>query len=144
RMRGNDSACVRQGPGEVTLALRPGHTLVSARYRTDALVDEFLHALTFVGLGRVEIAFGIGRDAVHAIELARLAPAVAERGDLLERLAHDDADALVLPVRQHDEALLGVLGKYDVPDRAGAAGVAGVERLLHEGAVRAEDLQAIV
>ena len=47
------------------------------------------------------LPFGIGRDAVHAVELAGLAAAVAEGGDLLERVAHDDADALVLAVGEH-------------------------------------------
>src|SRR5262249_46892924 len=144
RENGDASPYVRQGPGEVALPFRPGHALVPARYRSDPLVDEFLHALTFIGFGGVEIALGVGRDAVHAVKLARLTSAIAERGDLLERLAHNDADALVLPVRQHDEALLRILREYDVPYRARAARVAGVERLLHESAVRAEDLQAIV
>ena len=38
----------------------------------------------------------------------------------------------------------GVLGEHDVPDRSRAARVLGVERLLHELAVRLEDLQPVV
>ena len=64
--------------------LRPRHALIAERHRADALVDELLHAFTLVGLGRVEVALGVRRDAVHAVELARLASAVAERGDFLE------------------------------------------------------------
>ena len=40
--------------------------------------------------------------------------------------------------------LLGILGERDVPDRAGAQRVLGVERLLHERAVRLEHLHAVV
>src|SRR5882672_10094397 len=56
----------------------PEHALVAARHGCDAAIDELLHALTLVGLGRVEIALGIGGDAVHAVELPGLASAVAE------------------------------------------------------------------
>src|SRR6188474_1563378 len=52
---------------------RPQHALLP-RHRAHALVDELLQALTFVGLGRVEVALGIRRDAVNAIELPRLTP----------------------------------------------------------------------
>src|SRR6266849_6492250 len=122
----------------------PEHALIAARHRADALIDELLQALTFVGFRRVEIALGIGRNAVHAVELARLASAVAERGYFLERFAHDDADALVLAVCQHHESLLGILGEGDVPYRSRAARVPGIERLSHEGSVRPENLQSIV
>ena len=73
---------------------RPGHALVAGGDAAHALVDELLQALSFVGLGRVDVALGVGRDAVHAVELARLAAAVAERGELLQRLAQDDAHAV--------------------------------------------------
>src|SRR5215471_2271027 len=129
----------------VALSLpRPRHALVTERHRADALVVELLHALTFVGLGRVEVPLRIRSDAVHAVELARLPPAVAERSDFLKRLANDDAHPLVLAVGQHDEALLRVLGEHDVPHRAGAPGVLGVEMLFHECTVGPEHLQAIV
>src|SRR5437899_394185 len=48
---------------------RPGHSLLAGRHRPNALVDEFLQALSFVRLGRVKVALGIGGDAVHAEEL---------------------------------------------------------------------------
>src|SRR5262245_14167628 len=78
--------------------LRPEHALVAARHRADALIDEFLYPLTLVSFSRVEIALGIGRNAVHAVELTGLAPAVAKRGYFPERFAHNDTDALVLTV----------------------------------------------
>src|SRR5258708_13838560 len=74
--------------------LRPGHALIAERHRADALVVELLHALTLVGLGRVEVPLGVRCQAVHAVELAGLTPAVAERGDLLKRLAHNNAHPL--------------------------------------------------
>jgi len=43
---------------------------------------------------------------VHAVELAGLTTPVAECGYLLERLAHNDANPIVLAVRHEDEALL--------------------------------------
>src|SRR5712691_599707 len=115
------------------LSLWPEHALIAARHGADAPIDELLHALTLVGFGRVEIALGIGRKAVHAVELARLASAVAERGYFLERVAHNDADTRILAVRQHDEFLIGILGERDVPYRSRAARVLGVKLLLHEG-----------
>src|SRR5689334_22057718 len=91
-----------------TRCARPQHALIARVYRADALGDELLNALALVGFGRVDIALGIGRDAVHAVELPRLAPAVAEVGDLFERLAQNDANFLVRAVGQEHEALLGI------------------------------------
>src|SRR6516162_1582547 len=124
--------------------LRPEHALVAARHRADALIDEFLYPLTLVSFSRVEIALGIGRNAVHAVELTGLAPAVAERGYFLERFAHNDTDALVLTVCQQEKFLLGVLGERDVPNRSRPAGVLGIKRFLHESSVRPENLQSII
>src|ERR1700716_1798385 len=92
---------IRISPGA-----RPQHALAPARNRAYALVDEFLHALSFVSLGRVEVALGIGGDAVHAVELARLATAVSEVGDFLERVTHYNAHLFVLAVGEEHEPLL--------------------------------------
>src|SRR5262249_6007156 len=132
-----------RGPDECLPVPRPEHALVTARLRLDALVDELLDALTLVGLGRVEVALGVRRDRVHAVELAGLAAAVAERGELLERVAQDHAHPLVLAVGQEHELLVGILRERDVPHRAGGARVSGIERLLHERAVRLEHLEAV-
>src|SRR6266850_1562501 len=88
---------------------RPQHALLPLPNRAYALVDEFLHALAFVSLRGIEVALGVGGDAVHAVELARLATAVAEVGDFLERVAKDDAHLLVLAVGEEHEPLLAVL-----------------------------------
>src|SRR5262245_44123264 len=122
----------------------PEHALVAARHRADAFVDELLHALTLVGLGRVDVALGVRSKAVHAVELARLTSAGAEGSDLFQRLTHDDAHARVLAVCHQDEALLRILGEHDVPGRSRPERVAGEEPFLDELAFRGEDLQTIV
>src|SRR5882762_3124619 len=60
--------------------VRPGpdHALVRFRHRPEPLVQEALQALSFPRLGRVDVALRVGRDAVHAVELARLPAAIAE------------------------------------------------------------------
>src|SRR5258706_1348807 len=129
---------IRVSPGA-----RPQHALTPTWNRAYAFVDEFLDALAFVRLGRVEVALGIGRDAVHAVELARLAPAVAEVRNLLQRFAQDDAHLLVLAVGEEHEPLLAVLRKRDVPCRARSERFLGIEPFLHELAVRLEYLHAV-
>src|SRR5262245_48422771 len=57
--------------------LRPRHALMAERHRADTLVVELLHPLTLVGFGGVDVPLRIRGDAVHAVELARLTPAVA-------------------------------------------------------------------
>src|SRR2546427_8638064 len=123
---------------------RPGHALAAAADRADALVDELLQALALVGLGRVEVALRVGGDAVHAEELAGLAAAVAEAGQLLQRLAQDDAHLLVAAVGHEDVALLRIAREGDVPDRAFAQAAPRIPLLLDELAVLREHLQAIV
>src|SRR4051812_46666388 len=94
---------------------RPDDALASRAHFADAFEHELLQPLTFVRLGRVEIPFGIGGDAVHAVELTRLAPAVAKVGELFHRVAEDDAHLLVRSVGEEEVALLRVLRKRDVP-----------------------------
>src|SRR5712692_4486059 len=122
---------------------RPQHALAAPWNRAYAFVDEFLHALSFVRLGRVEVAFGIAGDAVHAVELAGLAPAVAEVRNLLQRLAQYDAHLLVLAVGEEHEALPGILRERDIPGRARGERLLGIEPFLHERPVRAEHLHAV-
>src|SRR4051794_2007044 len=126
------------------LPLWPEDALIAGDHVADALVNEFLDALTLPGLGRVDVTLGVGRDRVHAVELAGLAAAVAERGDLFERLAQDDPHAVVHAVGEIDETLLRIARERDVPGRARAERGLGVERLLHEFSVRLEHLQPII
>src|SRR5260221_13970772 len=88
--------------------LWPEHALIGSHPVAVSLVDEFLQAFALPVFGRVDVALGICCDAVHAIELAGLTTAVAERGHLLERLAHNDANPIVLAVRHEDETPLRV------------------------------------
>src|SRR5215470_6354744 len=60
-------------------ALRPhGPLLRSAHDLAHALVFELLDSFSFEGFGRVDVALRVDGDAVHAVELAGLAPAAAE------------------------------------------------------------------
>src|SRR5262245_18567032 len=98
-------------------ALRPEHALVAGQHGAHALVDELLQPLTFPGLGRVDVALGVGGDAVHAVELAGLASAVAEAGQDFHRLAQQDVDLLVAAVGDVEILLLRVFREGDVPHR---------------------------
>src|SRR5262249_41636710 len=97
-----------------------------------------------IGLGRIDVALGIDRDAVHAEELAGLAAAAAERGQFGQSVALDDAYALVLAVGDVYEALLGILGERDLPGRTRRQRVLGKELFLYEGAAGVEHLHAIM
>ncbi len=119
---------------------RPGSVLVTGRH---PLVHEPLEALSLVRLGRVEVALRVDRDAVHAVELPGLPAAVAERRQLLQRLAIDDAHFLVHAVGHEDVLLLRVLRERDVPHRAGVLRVLLVERFLDELALGREDLEPV-
>src|SRR5215475_9913911 len=58
--------------------LWPEHALIGSHHIADALVDEFLKAFALPGFGRIDVALGISRDAVHTVELAGLTTAVTE------------------------------------------------------------------
>ena len=47
------------------------------RHRRHAPVDELLHALAAIRLGRIDVPLGIRGDTVHGVELTRLASAVS-------------------------------------------------------------------
>src|SRR5262245_36286622 len=74
---------------------RPDGALIRLGHRRKAFVDELLQPLSAIGLGGVDVALRVGRDAVHGIELTRLAAAVAEARELGERLAIEDVNLLV-------------------------------------------------
>ena len=68
-------------------------------------------------------------------ELARLPARPADVADLLERLAIQDRDALVRPVRDIQEPLLRVGRESDAERRAGSLLLALHESFLQERAV---------
>src|SRR5215471_13572560 len=103
----------RRSRGSVSCLLRPYRALIAGLHHADALVDELLDAFTLKGFGRVDVALGVGRDRVHAEELAGLAPAAAEGGEFLHARALDNAHALILPVGQINEALRGIARESD-------------------------------
>src|ERR1051325_2045763 len=102
---------------------RPDHALVLLRDRRHAFVDEFLEAFPFPGFRRVDVALRVRGDAVHAVELARLPPAVAERRQLLQRLPIDDADDVVHAIGHVDVLLFRIFRERDIPHGPGALGV---------------------
>src|SRR5205823_5534687 len=86
----------------------PERALIFPGDRRDALVDEPLHAMPFVGLGGVQVALRIAGDDVDAVELARLPSAVAKRGQLFERVAAQDMNELVFSVADVQVGLLRI------------------------------------
>src|SRR5215467_4394357 len=109
-----------------------------------ALVYELLNSFSLVRLGRVDVALGVRRDAVHGEPLAGLASAVAELGDDVQRLPVHHVDALVLAVGEEDVLLLRILREGDVPHRSVALRRGLDDLLLHELAALLEDLDAVV
>src|SRR5579864_8417268 len=79
---------------------RPEHALILLSDWAHSLVDELLDALPAIRFGGIDIALRIGGDAVHGVELAGLAAAIAETGQHLERIAVEDVNLLVGAIRQ--------------------------------------------
>src|SRR3990172_4641318 len=123
---------------------RPRYALVGARHPPDPPVHELLQAFALVRLRGVDVAPGVGGDAVHPEKLPRLAPAVAEAGQDFERLPLNDIDPLVLAVRQVEVLLRRVAGERDVPHRPVAQRPGRDALLLHERTLPAEHLDPIV
>src|SRR5947209_7700824 len=128
----------------VLRSLRPHHTLVLLSNCRQALVEELLNALAAICLGSENVALGIGGDAVHGVELARLPAPIAEAGQDLHGFASDDIHLLVGAIGKVDVLLLRVLGECDIPYRPIAQRVLRDENFLHESAVWFEDLDTIV
>src|SRR5437867_5621693 len=126
------------------LTARPHHALVLACDRRKPFVNELLNALPLVGLRRVDVALRVRGDAVHGEELPRLAAAVAEACQDLERLAVHDVHLLVSAVGEVDVLLLRIARERDVPHRSVAAGERRDALFLHELAVLAEHLDPVV
>src|SRR5262252_1063157 len=71
----------------------------------EALVDELLHPLRVVDLGRVDVALPVHRHVVDPVELARIAPAPREARQHLAVVAQEEPHVVVLAVRGVEEGL---------------------------------------
>ena len=96
---------------------RPDRALILLRYRTEALVQKSLYTLATIGFSRIDVAFGVGRDAVDRVELSRLPAAIAETRQDFQRVAQHDVDLLVRAVDEVDVLLLRIFRESNVPDR---------------------------
>src|SRR5262245_5303037 len=126
------------------LCSRPNSSLILLRYWRKAFVNELLQASPLVGLGRVDVTFGIGSDAVHAVELTGLSPAVAEAGQDFQRIAQQDVDLLVATIGDVEILLLRVFRECDIPHRPVSQRPLRDELLLHKLAIRLEYLKPVV
>src|SRR5437773_10917930 len=78
--------------------LRPQNALVFLGDGPESFKYETLHALSAVGFSGVDIAFGIGSDAMHSVEFPGLAAAFTERGRDRGRVASQIVHAFILAV----------------------------------------------
>src|SRR6188472_304764 len=107
-------------------------------------IAEFLRAFSGIHFGRVNIALGVDGEIMHPVELASVTAVAAEHPDDLAGVAHQRAHLVVGAVGVEQEALLSIDPEVEVPYRARGSGAFFVRELLHEGAVLAEDLDAVV
>src|SRR5687767_2892602 len=97
------------------LPCRPDGSLIHLRNRPEPLVHKPLDTLSFIRLGRVNVAPGTRRDAVHGVELSRLPPPIAECREGGERVPLNDVHLFVGAIREIEVLLFGVTGERDVP-----------------------------
>src|SRR5436309_15756214 len=115
------------------LFFRPNRSLILFRDGTQTFVQEPLHALASIGFRCIDVALGIGCDAVHGIELAGLASSVAEAGEDVERVAERNGDLFVRTVGEVAISLSGIFGERDVPNRPVTQRSLCDEYLFHKG-----------
>src|SRR5438093_11727068 len=109
-----------------------------------SLVDELLKALPFVSLRNVNVAFGIGRDVVGAIELTGPVSATAEFTYQIQRFTANDPYHLIRSIRNNEEALSAIGGKRDIPHGSTSKRLLRKKRFSDERAILLENLNAIV
>src|SRR5579871_2181273 len=105
---------------------------------------EFLDALSVVDFSRVDVPEPVDGHGMHPVKFTGLSAAAAEAADDSAVLAPDDADLVVLAIGGEQICLLRIGPKREVPDSAVAEGVLLVKEFLHEAAVLAEHLNAVV
>src|SRR5438093_2284789 len=109
-----------------------------------SLVDELLKALPFVSLRNVNVAFGIGRDVLGAIELTGPVSATAEFTYQIQRFTANDPYHLIRSIRNNEEALSAIGGKRDIPHGSTSKRLLRKKRFSDERAILLENLNAIV
>src|SRR5215813_2320158 len=87
---------------------RPNDALIFFGDRAQTFIYEPLHTLAAIRFRCVDIAFGISRDTVHAIEHSGLPTPFAESGQHLQRFPVDDVDAIVLAIGEINVFLLRI------------------------------------
>src|SRR6266702_1028112 len=123
----------------------PYHVLLQQRAQGHhALVYVFLHPLTAIGFGGVDVALGVRHNTVHGIELTGRPSAANEPVKRLRDLAVEDMDVLVGAVRDVQELLLRIAGGGDHPHQSVALGVGLDDILLEIRAIGLENLDAVV
>ena len=130
--------------GSVAGRRRPDHAHVLARHRSRCPSPR---TSARGGPGRFPSCRGCPSSRSRccgAIELARVAAALAEVVRHLQRLTVDDVDLLVAAVGHEDVLLLRVLREGDVPHRTVASESFSILTLLHELAFLREHLHAVV
>src|SRR5262245_59214092 len=126
------------------LSRRPNYSLILLHNRRDTLINKPLYPLAAIRLRRIQVALRIGREAVDAVELPGLPPALAETREELQRVAQDHVDLRILAIGEIQVRLLRVARERDVPRGSRSQRLAVIERFLHERSVRLEDLDAVV
>ena len=99
---------------------RPNDALIFFGNRSQTFIYKPLHTLAAIRFRCVDVALGVGRDAVHSVKHSGLAAAFAESGQHLQRLTIDDVHTIVFSIRKINVFLLRISGECDVPDRTGA------------------------
>src|SRR6266487_5933274 len=105
---------------------------------------KFLRPTPEADLGCVEVALGIDADVVHPFELPGHASAAAPRGEHLAVLPPERDDLIIRPIGDEDEPLHWIFRQHQVPHRAVGERLRLDPELLHERAVLAEHLDAVV
>src|SRR5579862_721372 len=97
-----------------------------------------------MSLCRKNISLRISRDAVHGIELSRLAATIAKACQYFERVPKHDIHFVVRPVGNIKVLLLGIRRKRNVKYRTFTEGVLRDKYLFYESAIWFEHLDPIV
>src|SRR5262245_29878932 len=106
--------------------------------------NELLDPASKSDLGSVEIALRVDPDVVHPFELAELAAAPAPLREHLAVLVRQHADLSVRAIGYENVPLLRIARQHQIPHRAVCQRLWIDLELLHEAAVLAENLDAII